>query len=52
MKHILDQRKVAIFSILSTTVYLQNFFFLLQLYKFLFVFFVSTRENVVMLWIQ
>ena len=27
-------------------------FFLLQLYKFLLVFFVWTRENVVMLWIQ
>ena len=50
-RDILDQRKVYIFSILSTTVYLQNFF-LLQLYKFLFVFFVLTRENLVILWIK
>ena len=50
-RQILDQRKVYIspFCQLQCTF---KTFFLLQLYKFLFVFFVSTRENVVMLWIQ
>ena len=49
---IMDQRKVYIslhFFQLQCTF---TNFFLLQLYKFMFVFVVSTRENVVMLWIH